>query len=119
MVCSYSYGKSHKLGIKGCFFSSGISGRLGTKILIPNIASLLHIILEEVNSYKVPLKSRSKFRDIGEPPVSKYPMVFFNGVAANFIGGAGICIWLNDHHILAIKLGCGNNTNTRAKLLAL
>ena len=87
--------------------------------LTPNTAILLHIILEEVNSYKVPLKYRNKFRDIGEPPVSKFPMVFFDGAAANFIGGAGICIWLNEHHILAIKLGCGNNTNTRAKRLAL
>ena len=33
--------------------------------LTPNIASLLHIILEEVNSYKVPLRSRNKVRDIG------------------------------------------------------
>ena len=84
--------------------------------MIPNIASLLHIILEEVNSYKVPLKSRNKFRDIGEPPVSKFPMVFFDGAATNFIGGAGICIWLNDHHFLAVKLGCRSNTNTRAEL---
>ena len=82
--------------------------------MIPNIASLLHIILEEVNSYKVPLKSRNMFRDIGDPPVSKFPMVFFDGAITNYIGGAGIGIWLNDHHILAIKLGCGNNTNTRA-----
>ena len=87
--------------------------------MIPNISSLSHIILDEVNSYKVPLKSRNKIRDIGKPPVSKYPMVFVDGAAANFIGGEGICIWLNDHHIFAINLGCGSNTNTRAELLAL
>ena len=87
--------------------------------MIPNIVSLLHIILDEVNSYKVPLKSRNKTRNIGKPPVSKFPMVFFDGTTANFIGGAGICIWLNDHHLFAIKLGCGSSTNTRAELLAL
>ena len=87
--------------------------------LIPNISSLLHIILDEVNSYKVPLKSRYKTRDIGELSDAKYPMVFFDGAAANFIGGAGICIWLNDHHFFAIKLGCGSSTNTRVELLAL
>ena len=82
--------------------------------MIPNITGLLHIILEEVNSYKVSLKSRNKFRDIGDPLVSKFPMVFLDGAVANYIGGEGICIWLNDHRILAIKLGCGTNTNTRA-----
>ena len=46
-------------------------------------------------------------------------MVFFDGAMANFIGGVGICIWLNYHHFFAIKLGCGSSTNTRAELLAL
>ena len=36
--------------------------------------------MEEVNSYKVPLKSRIKVCDIVEPPVSKFPMVFFEGL---------------------------------------
>ena len=46
-------------------------------------------------------------------------MVFFDGVAADSIGGAGVCIWLNDQHFISIKLGCGHITNTRAELLAL
>ena len=50
---------------------------------------------------------------------SKFPMVFFDGAAANYIGGAGICIWLNDHHHFDFKLGSGSNTNTRSGLLAL
>ena len=60
--------------------------------LNPNIASLSHNILDEVNSYKVPLKSRLKTHDIGDPLVAKFPVVFFDGAASNFIGGAGICI---------------------------
>ena len=75
--------------------------------------------MEEVNPYKVPLKSKIKLRDIGEPPTSKFPMVFFDGATTNFIGGTGIHIWLNDHHFFSINLRCGSNTNTRAKLLAL
>ena len=38
---------------------------------------------------------------------------------ADSIGGAGVCIWLNEQHSLSIKLGCGRSTNTRAELLAL
>ena len=46
-------------------------------------------------------------------------MVFFDGAAAKHIAGAGLCIWLNNHHQFAFKLGCGCSTNTREKLLAL
>ena len=46
-------------------------------------------------------------------------MSFFDGAAAKNLWGAGICLWLNDFHLLAFKLGCGSCTNTRAELLAL
>ena len=62
------------------------------------MAGLLHIIYDEVNSYKPPHKPKNKIRNIGKPPVSKFPMVFFDGAAAKHIGGVGICIWLSDHH---------------------
>ena len=87
--------------------------------LSPTLAGLLHIIYDEVNTYKPPQKPRNKIWNIGKPPTPKFPMVFFDGAAAKQIGGAGICIWLNDHHLFAFKLGCGCSTNTRAELLVL
>ena len=46
-------------------------------------------------------------------------MAFFDGAMAVSNGGAGVCIWINGHHFLEIKLICGHSTNTRAELLAL
>ena len=85
----------------------------------PLIAGLLHVINDEVNTYKPVMKHRNKFRNIGKPPVSNYPRIFFDVAAAKSIGVAGFCIWLNDHHVFDFKLGCGSSTNTGAKLLAL
>ena len=56
------------------------------------MAGLLHIIHDEVTSFKPPLKPKNKIWNIGKPPASKFPMVFFDGAAAKHIGGAGICI---------------------------
>ena len=67
----------------------------------------------------MPQVNRSKVRLIGAPTAKKYPLVFFDGAAADSIGGVGVCIWLNEKHSLSIKLGCGHNTNNRAELLAL
>ena len=62
----------------------------------PIMACILHIIHDEVNTYKPLLKHRYKIRIIGKPPASNFPRIFFDGAAANSIGGAGICLWLND-----------------------
>ena len=85
----------------------------------PIIFRLCHVIMLDVASHQVPQVNRSKVKLIGDPPGKKFPMVFFDGAAADSIGGAGVCIWLNDQHFLSIKLGCGHSTNTRDKLLAL
>ena len=58
-----------------------------------------------------------RIRNIEKSPTSVFPMIFFDGAAANNMGGAGFCLWLNEHHLLAFKLGCGSCTNTRAELL--
>ena len=73
----------------------------------------------EVSSHQVSQVISPKIRNIGDPPVMKSQMVFFYGAAYESIGGAGICIWLNDQHFLSIQLGCGSSTNTRVELLAL
>ena len=85
----------------------------------PIISRLCHMIMLDVSSHQVPQANRSKVRLIGVPPAKKIPMVFFDGAAIDSIGGADVCIWLNDQHSLFIKLGCGHSTNTRAELLAL
>ena len=59
----------------------------------PLIVGLLHVILDEVNTYKPVMKYRNKIWNIGKPPVSKYPRIFFDGAAAKGIGGAGFCIY--------------------------
>ena len=78
----------------------------------PIMTSLLHIIFEEVNTFKPLLKHRHKIRNIGKSPTSVFPMIFFDGTATNNIGGAGFFLWLNEQHLLAFKLGCGSCTNT-------
>ena len=83
------------------------------------MAGLLHVIHDEVNTYKHDLKHRNKIRNIGKPLISNSPRIFFDGAAAKSIGGAGFCIWLNDHHLFDFKLGCGSSTSTRAEILAL
>ena len=73
----------------------------------------------DIASHQVPQVNRTKVRHIGDPPAKKFPMDFFDGAATKSIGGAGVCIWINDQYFLSIKLGCGCSTNTRAELLAL
>ena len=85
----------------------------------PNIPRLCHAIMSEVDSYLVPLVNIPKGRIIGDPSRNIYPMVFYDGAAADLLVGVGACIWMNDQHFLSIKLGCGHNTNIRADLLAL
>ena len=48
-----------------------------------------------------------------------FPCGFFDGAAAENLGGAGFVIYLNDNHYFSFSLGCGCSTNTRAELLAL
>ena len=54
----------------------------------PIMVGLLHIIFDEVNTYKPLLKHMHKIRNIGKSPTSVFPMIFFDGAAANTIGGA-------------------------------
>ena len=49
----------------------------------PIMTSLLHIIFEEVNTFKPLLKHMPKIRNIGKSPTSVFPMIFFDGAAAN------------------------------------
>ena len=46
-------------------------------------------------------------------------MCFFDGAAADDLGGADFVLHLSDSHFLSFSLGCGKSTNTRVELLAL
>ena len=48
-----------------------------------------------------------------------FPCGFFDGAAAEKIGGSGFVIYLNDSHFFSLSMGCGCSTNTRVDLLAL
>ena len=67
----------------------------------------------------MPQVKRPKARNIGDPPLKQFPMAFFDGAAADYKGGVGVCIWINEQHFIEMKLGCVLSTNTRAELLAL
>ena len=49
--------------------------------------------------FPVPLKSQ-KIQIIGPKPQKVFPCAFFDGAAAEKIGGAGYVIYLNDNHFL-------------------
>ena len=85
----------------------------------PILTSLLHIIFDEVKTFKPLQKHMHRIRNIGKSPTSVYPMIYFDGAAVNNMDGAGFYLWLNEQHLLAFKLGCGSCTNTSAELLAL
>ena len=48
-----------------------------------------------------------------------FPCGFFDGAAAEHMGGAGFVIFLNNDHFFSFSMGCGSSSNTRAELLAL
>ena len=58
----------------------------------PMLNSLLNIIFEDVKTFKPPQIHKHRNRNIGTYPTSVYPMIFFDGAAANILGGAGICL---------------------------
>ena len=68
--------------------------------------------------YPVPQKKRSR-RLVGPGPLICYPCGFFNGAAAENIGGDGFVILMDASYSINFSLGCGRCTNTRAEILAL
>ena len=60
--------------------------------------SLLNIIFEEVKTFKPPQKHKHRIRNIGKSPTSVYPMIFFDGAAANNMGSLHLfCSAANNH----------------------
>ena len=75
--------------------------------------------MQNVTNYLVLHSCILKVRNIGSALVLIYPTGFFDGVAANYIGGVGISLLINQSHRFDIKMGCGKSTNTRVELMAL
>ena len=84
----------------------------------PAFSALISRIEGFLNSYPAPIKIH-KIRDIGPKPRMAFPCGFFDGAAAEKIGGSGFVIYLNDAHFYSFSMGCGCSTNTREELLAL
>ena len=59
-----------------------------------------------------------KSRIIGPDPIKCFPCGYFDGAVANYIGGSGYVIYINDYHFFSFSMGCGRSSNTRAELLA-
>ena len=71
-----------------------------------------------IQYYPIP-KKEQKIRNIGPSLELAYPYGFFDGAAAERIGGVGFMLELNEEHTFSFSMGCGRSTNTRAELLAL
>ena len=84
----------------------------------PSFSALIYRIEGLINSFHVPLKIL-KARNIGIEPLKCFPVGFFDGAAAQNIGGSGFVIFINDTHYFSFSMGCGRSTNTRAELLTL
>ena len=83
----------------------------------PAFSSLIAKIDGLVNTYPVPMKIH-KTRNIGPEPSKYFPCGFFDGAAAENIGGSSYVIFINDSHYFNFSMGCGSSSNTRAELLA-
>ena len=84
----------------------------------PSFSALISRIEGFLNTYPAPIKT-IKIRNIGSKPLKAFPCGFFDGAAAEKIGGSGFVIYINDTHFFSFSMGCGSSTNTRAELLAL
>ena len=60
-----------------------------------------------------------KPRAVGSGPVLVFPFGFFDGAAANNIGGVGFCLYLNESHSFEFSMGEGTCTNNKAELIVL
>ena len=83
-----------------------------------SFSDILHQVKALCLLYPAP-KQKLKIKNIGPSPQISYPCGFFDGAAADDLGGAGFVLHLSDSHFLFFSLGCGTSTNTRAELLAL
>ena len=54
----------------------------------------------------------------GSVPLKCFPCGFFDGAAADNLGGSGFVIFINDSHFFSFSMGCGRSMNTREELLA-
>ena len=95
---------------------------LRNKCLFENRNPSVYSLISGVESFQKlfpVLKKSHKNRVIGPKPQKIFPCGFFDGAAAENVGGAGFVIYLTENHYFSFSLGCGCNTNTRAELLAL
>ena len=81
----------------------------------PSFSALISRIDGLINTHPVPIISH-KPRSPGPAPLKSFPCGYFDGAAAENVGGAGFVIYINDTHFFSFSMGCGSSTNTRVKL---
>ena len=69
--------------------------------------------------YLVTSMKTKKPRACGTGPSLVFPYGFFDGAAANYKGGVGFCLVLNESHSFEFAMGAGSCTNTKVELIAL
>ena len=96
--------------------------KLRNRCLFDNGKPIVHALISRIESllnlYPVPQK-KHKLENISLSPLKVFPCGFFDGAAAENIGGVGFVIFLNDVHFFRFSMGCGCSSITRAELLAL
>ena len=80
---------------------------------------IMHQITYSLQLYCPPAHKVKKTRVIGPDPIQVFPCGYFDGAFANYVGGVGYCLHLNESHSFEFALGVGNGSNTKAELLGL
>ena len=84
-----------------------------------DINFIVHTVLEQLQLHPVSPQLKLKRRFIGSASVYYFTIGFFDGVSTNLMGGIGVHILISQDHYFCLKMGVGQSTNTRSKLLAL
>ena len=69
--------------------------------------------------YPVERLKNKKLKIVRPGPTLVYPLAFFDGPAADYKGGVGFFLVLNESHTFEFVMGASICTNTKAELMAL
>ena len=86
---------------------------------MPSVLGMVHQNEYFTQLYPVERLKNKKLRIIGPGPTLVYPYGLFDGVAADYKGGVGFFLALNESHTFEFAMGGGLCTNTKAELMAL
>ena len=85
----------------------------------PSILGMLHQIEYYTQLYPVSSVKIKKSRICGPGPSLVFPYGFFDGATADYKGGVGFSLVLNESHSFEFVMGADFCTNTKVELMAL